>query len=57
VNRAASTTYFRYQNDWYSTAGTVANNAVIPAGAALIIRKVVSDGNDKVWSNDLNTSL
>jgi uncharacterized protein (TIGR02597 family) len=59
VNRAASTTYFRYLNDWYSTASTTlaTNNAVIPAGAAVIIRKVVSDGNDKVWSNDLNTSL
>jgi uncharacterized protein (TIGR02597 family) len=58
VNRAPSVTYFRYLNDWYSTASTLAtNNAVIPAGAAVIIRKVVSDGNDKVWSNDLNTSL
>jgi len=59
VNRAPSATYFRFQNDWYSTASTTSptNNAVIPAGAAVIIRKVVSDGNDRVWTNNLNVTL
>lgn len=59
VNPSASATYFRFNNDWYSTAATAnpTNNAVIPAGAAVIIRKVVSDGNDKAWSNTLNVSL
>ena len=59
VNRAASSTYFKFANDWYSTANTAVstNNAVIHAGAAVVIRKVVSDGNDKVWANDLNVSL
>jgi len=59
VNRTASATYFKFANDWYSTASTATatNNAVIPAGAAVIIRKVAADGNDKVWSNDLNVSL
>lgn len=59
INRSASSTYFKYANDWYSTANTAAatNNAVIPAGSAVIIRKVTSDGNDRVWSNNLNASL
>ena len=59
VNRAPVATYFRYANDWYSTASTTSatNNAVIPAGAAVVIRKVVSDGNDRVWSNNINVSL
>ena len=59
INRSAATTYFRFANDWYSTANTATatNNAVIPAGAAVIIRKVLSDGNDRVWANNLNVSL
>ena len=59
INRSAATTYFKFANDWYSTASTAAatNNAVIPAGSAVVIRKVVSDGNDRIWNNSLNTSL
>jgi len=59
INRAPLATYFRFANDWYSTANTAVatNNAVIPAGAAIVVRKVLSDGNDKVWNNTLNTSL
>ena len=59
INRAATSTYFKYLNDWYSTASTTlaTNNAVIPAGAAVIIRKVTSDGNDRTWTNSINVSL
>jgi hypothetical protein len=59
INRAPLATYFRFANDWYSTANTAlaTNNAVIPAGAAIVVRKVLSDGNDKIWNNTLNTSL
>jgi uncharacterized protein (TIGR02597 family) len=59
INRSAAATYFRYNNDWYSTAAAsvVTNNAVIPAGSAIIVRKFSSDGNDRVWKNELNTSL
>ena len=59
VNRAASATYFRFQTNWYSTAAptVITNNAVIPAGAALIVRKVTGDGNDRIWVNTNNISL
>lgn len=59
INRSASATYFLVGTNWYSTANTATptNNAVIPSGSALIIRKVLSDGNDRVWANSLNTSL
>ena len=59
VNRAAAATYFRFNNNWYSTAAStvITNNADISAGSAIIIRKFASDGNDKVWKNDLNVSL
>ena len=59
INRAPVATYFRFANDWYSTANTAlaTNNAVIPAGSAVVVRKVLSDGNDKIWNNTLNTSL
>ena len=59
INRSASATYFKYNNDWYSTAGTAnnVNTAVIPAGSAVVIRKVTSDGSDKVWKNTINVSL
>ena len=59
INRAPTSTYFKYLNDWYSTASTTlpTNNAVIPAGSAIIIRKVTSDGNDRAWTNNLNVSL
>jgi uncharacterized protein (TIGR02597 family) len=59
ANRAAAATYFRFNNNWYSTAAStvITNTAVIPAGSAVIIRKVISDGNDRVWTNNLNVSL
>lgn len=59
VNRAPTATYFKFANDWYSVANTTAatNNAIIPAGAAIIIRKVAADGNDRVWVNTNNVSL
>lgn len=59
ANRAAAATYFRFNNNWYSTAAStvITNSAVIPAGSAIIIRKVTSDGNDRVWKNNLNVSL
>ena len=59
LNRSASSTYFKFNNDWYSTANTAVttNNAVIPAGSAVVIRKVASDGNSKIWTNNLNASL
>jgi uncharacterized protein (TIGR02597 family) len=59
ANRAAVATYFRFNNNWYSTAAStvITNTAVLPAGAAIIIRKVRSDGNDRVWKNNLNVSL
>jgi len=59
LNRAPTTTYFKFANDWFSTANTAVatNNAVIPAGSVIVIRKVVSDGNDKVWVNTNNVSL
>jgi len=59
LNRSATSAYFKFQNDWYSTANTASptNNAVIPAGSALIIRKSASDGNSKIWTNNLNVNL
>jgi uncharacterized protein (TIGR02597 family) len=59
INRAASATYFRVGTNWYSTAAstTITNNAVVPAGAALIIRKYQSNGQDRVLTNNLNASL
>ena len=59
VNRASSATYFLVSTNWYSTTATSTptNNAVVPAGSALIIRKFRSDGSDKVFDNNLNVSL
>lgn len=59
INRPASTVYFRFNNNWYSTANTsvTANTATIPAGSAVYIRKFASDGLDKQMVNQLNVSL
>jgi hypothetical protein len=59
INRAASATYFRVGTNWYSTAAssTITNNAIVPAGAALVIRKYQSNGQDRVLTNNLNVSL
>lgn len=59
INRAPAATYFKFANDWFSTANTAVatNNAVIPAGSAVIIRKVAADGNDRVWVNTNNVAL
>jgi uncharacterized protein (TIGR02597 family) len=59
INRAPSATFFRVGTNWYSTAAsaTITNNAIVPAGAALIIRKYQSNGQDRVLTNNLNASL
>lgn len=55
LNRAPSKVYFRFGNAWYDTTAT-ANpvDPVIPAGSAIIVRKVVSDGFDKLVNNTSN---
>lgn len=59
INRAATVIYFRFNNNWHATANpTVAvSNPVIPAGAAVFVRKFASDGNDKILVNQSNVSL
>ena len=55
LNRAPSKVYFKFGNAWYDTTAT-ANpvDPVIPAGSALIVRKVVADGFDKLVNNTSN---
>jgi uncharacterized protein (TIGR02597 family) len=58
INRAPSKIYFKYAGAWYDTASTgTAVDVTIPAGSAVIVRKVTSDGNDKVALNTSNVSL
>ena len=58
INRSSAATYYKYANNWYTVAGVNADSAVIPAGAAIILRKVTStDGATKKWNNQLNVSL
>jgi len=58
VNRSATATYYKFSGTWYNTAGTASDSAIIPAGAAIIVRKVIStDGATKTWNNQLNVSL
>jgi uncharacterized protein (TIGR02597 family) len=58
INRSATATYFKFGGNWYNTAGVNADSTVIPVGAAITIRKIVStDGATKTWNNQLNVSL
>jgi uncharacterized protein (TIGR02597 family) len=58
-NRAAGTTYYRYNNSWYQQGDTTPlTDATIPAGSAIILRKVkTGDGADSVALNQPNYSL
>lgn len=59
INRAATITYFRFNNNWHTTANpTVAvTSPIIPAGAAVFVRKFASDGADKKIVNQSNVAL
>jgi len=55
LNRAPSKVYFKFSNAWYDTTAT-ANpvDPVITAGSAVIVRKVIADGFDKLVNNTVN---
>ncbi len=52
---AAAATYYRYKNQWYDTSNDAfSTNPAIPAGTALTVQKVLSDGADKILLNKAN---
>ena len=58
INRAPTKIYFKYAGAWYDAASTAtAVDPTIPAGSAVIVRKVTSDGSDKVLVNASNVVL
>jgi len=54
---AASATYYRYKNQWYDTGNdSFSTNPLIPAGTALTVQKVLSDGADRILLNKSNVT-
>ena len=58
-NRAASSTYYRYNGSWYVVGNSSPlSDATIPAGSAIILRKIkTTDGADSVVVNQPNYNL